>query len=89
MSNVFSAKEVNAMEPRVQDSVKTLLKCIRTKSAGGKVAETDEYGEGKGWRYDANGGVVLDLRPWLNMFSFDAITSVFWSNPYGNLKLAI
>ena len=28
---------------------------------------------------------AFDLRPWLNMFSFDAVTSIFWSNTYGFL----
>lgn len=25
------------------------------------------------------------MRPWLNIFSYDAITSMFWSSPYGFL----
>jgi benzoate 4-monooxygenase len=28
---------------------------------------------------------TFNLRPWLNMFSFDAITSMFWSNSYSFL----
>ena len=83
MSNVFSAKEIMAMEPRVQQRVEVLLKGLRTKSSGGMVAETDEYGFGKGWKYDSRGRIVFEIRPWLNMMSYDAITAMFWSNTYG------
>jgi benzoate 4-monooxygenase len=83
MSNVFSAKEITAMEPRVQERVEVLLRSLRIKAKGGQVAETDEYGFGKGWRFDKKGRVVFDLRPWLNMLSYDAITAMFWSNTYG------
>lgn len=28
---------------------------------------------------------AFDVRPWLNMFSYDAITAMFWLNTYGFL----
>lgn len=31
-----------------------------------------------------DGRISFDLRPWLNMLSFDAITAMFWSNTYGS-----
>lgn len=83
MSHVFSAKEITAMEPRVQERVEVLLKCLKIKSNGGMVAKTDEYGFGKGWRFDDRERIVFDIRPWLNMLSYDAITAMFWSNTYG------
>ena len=73
------------MEPRVQERVEVLLKDLRVKSAGGMVAETDEYGFGNGWKVEGSGHVVFDIRPWLNMLSYDAITAMFWSNTYGEL----
>lgn len=48
MSNVFSAKEITAMEPRVQERVEQLLKSLRVKCRGGMVSEEDEYGHGIG-----------------------------------------
>ena len=71
------------MEPRVQERVEVLLRSLKAKSEGRMVAETDEYGFGKGWRYGDDGRVVFDIRPWLNMLSYDAITAMFWSDTYG------
>jgi benzoate 4-monooxygenase len=82
-SNVFSAKKITAMEPRVQERVTVLLRCLNIKCQGGQVAETDEYGFGKGWRQDGDSRIVFNIRPWLNMLSYDAITAMFWSNTYG------
>ncbi|KAI9815142.1 MAG: hypothetical protein M1827_002985 [Pycnora praestabilis] len=76
VTNVFSAKEITAMEPRVMTIVEKLLKNIKMKSQGMMIADTDCYAVHDG---------KFDLRPWLNMFSYDAITSMFWSNSYGFL----
>lgn len=62
------------MEPRVIVIVEKLLRCLKIKAAGGMVAPTDAYPVVDG---------AFDLRPWLNMFSYDAITSMFWSSSYG------
>lgn len=48
MSNVFSAKEITAMEPRVQERVERLVEALRIKCVGGMVSNEDEYGEGRG-----------------------------------------
>jgi benzoate 4-monooxygenase len=83
MSNVFSAKEIVAMEPRVQERVGVLMQQLKVKADGGMVAETDEYGFGKGMKRCRDGRISFNVRPWMNMLSYDAITSMFWSNTYG------
>jgi len=45
MSNVFSAKEITAMEPRVQERVEVLIRSLKVKATGGMVSDVDEYGE--------------------------------------------
>lgn len=74
LANVFSPKEVLRVEPRIMDLTTKLIRDLKLKSEGKAVSETD--------RYEVKDG-VFDARPWLNMFSFDAITSVVWSNTYG------
>ncbi|KAL8968675.1 MAG: hypothetical protein Q9183_002353 [Haloplaca sp. 2 TL-2023] len=76
LAHVFSAKEITAMEPRVMQIVKKLCRNLKAKSEGKMIAPTDEYPVDNG---------IFNLRPWLNMFSYDAITAMFWSNPYGFL----
>lgn len=76
LAHVFSAREITAMEPRILETVKKLCRDLQIKSEGKLVAETDLYPTVNG---------VFDLRPWLNMFSYDAITAMFWSNTYGFL----
>ena len=72
------------MEPRVQERVEVLVRQLRTKASGGVVANTDEYGFGKGMKWCKDGQVAFDVRPWMNMLSYDAITAMFWSNTYGD-----
>ena len=74
------------MEPRVQERVGVLLRSLNVKAAGGVVAASDEYGFGIAMTRDAQGRISFDVRPWLNMLSYDAITAMFWSNTYGCLE---
>lgn len=76
LSHVFSAQQITAMEPRIIETVEKLCRCIQAKSEGRQAGGDDEYKVTDG---------EFDLRPWLNMFSYDAITSMFWSNTYGFL----
>lgn len=76
MAHVFSAKEITMMEPRVLDVIAKLCADIQIKSEGKRVSSADPYPSEDG---------TFDVRPWLNMFSYDAITSMFWSSPYGFL----
>ncbi|KAL1888578.1 hypothetical protein Sste5346_009447 [Sporothrix stenoceras] len=77
LSFVFAAKQIVAMEPRVMAIVDKLVKAIRVKSEGGRVSKQD--------RFSVTHDGVFDVRPWLNMFSYDAITNIFWSQTYGFL----
>ncbi|ERS96702.1 hypothetical protein HMPREF1624_06911 [Sporothrix schenckii ATCC 58251] len=77
LSFVFAAKQIVAMEPRVAATVAKLVAALRIKAAGGQVSPRDRFAVG------ADG--VFDVRPWLNMFAYDAITSVVWSQTYGFL----
>lgn len=76
LAHVFAPAQITLMEPRVQSAVKSLLACIEMKSRGQQVSDADKHLVRDG---------LFDLRPWLNMFSYDAITSVFWSQPYNFL----
>lgn len=76
LAHVFSAQQIGAVEPRILQLVGKLCQNIALKSEGRQIGPDD--------RYPVQDG-VFDLRPWLNMFSFDAITSIFWSNNYGFL----
>lgn len=77
LAHVFSAKEITAMEPRVMKIALRLCQSLKIKSDGGRVGPADEYTVTDG---------IFDLRPWLNMFSYDAITAMFFSNCYGFLE---
>ncbi|KAK5051387.1 hypothetical protein LTR84_003039 [Exophiala bonariae] len=76
VSAIFAAKHVSSMEPKVQYSVEKLLYAIQAKAEGRMVSTSDEY--------PANNG-VFDLRPWMNMFSFDAFSNMMWSSCYNFL----
>ena len=76
LSFVFSANQVTSMEPRVMNVVDKLLRAVKVKSQGGKIAPTD--------RFDVVDG-TLDIRPWLNMFTYDAISSMFFSKSFNFL----
>ncbi|KAI9751633.1 MAG: Ubiquitin-like protein [Chaenotheca gracillima] len=76
MANVFSAKEIGAMEPRIAQLTQTLLRDLKLKSEGKSIGSGDVYKVVDG---------TFDLRPWLNMFSYDAITAMLFSNSYGFL----
>ncbi|KAJ9640198.1 hypothetical protein H2204_003423 [Knufia peltigerae] len=76
LAHVFAPGQITSMEPRVMEVVRKLIHALEQKSKGLKMAETD--------RFEVTNG-VFDLRPWMNMFSYDAITNVFWSQTYGFL----
>jgi benzoate 4-monooxygenase len=82
MAHAFSAKEINSMEPRVVATATNLCAAIKTKIAGATLGPGDQY-----HALSINGdSAVLDLRPWLNMFSYDAISSMAFTNEFGFLK---
>lgn len=58
------------------EMVKKLCEKPKIKSESGMVAPTDRYPVTEG---------VFDVRPWMNMFTYDAITYMFFSNCYGLL----
>ncbi|KUL85559.1 hypothetical protein ZTR_08084 [Talaromyces verruculosus] len=76
LAHVFSAKEITAMEPRVMELVETLCSALKVKSTGGSLGTGDEYPATNG---------VFDVRPWLNMFAYDAISSMLFTNAFGFL----
>ncbi|KAL5349200.1 hypothetical protein ACLOAV_005488 [Pseudogymnoascus australis] len=76
VSSVFSAKKITLMEPKVMDTVRKLLGALKRQTEGGRVGSKDQYPVTKG---------EFDLRPWLNMFTFDAFSSMLWSSNYGFL----
>ena len=77
VSAIFSLKHVTAMEPKVQISVRKLLHAIKCKSHGQMVSTSDRYASAEGGEFD--------LRPWMNMFSFDAFSNMMWSSSYNFL----
>ncbi|KAL1854364.1 hypothetical protein VTK73DRAFT_8760 [Phialemonium thermophilum] len=77
LAAVFAAKHITDVEPRVMEVVEKLVRDLQIKAAGGRVADTDRFPVGRDG--------VFDLRPWLNMFTYDAITNIFWSQSYGFL----
>lgn len=76
LAHLFSAKEITAMEPRVMEVVERLCSALKVKSTGGSLGKDDKYEV-------ANG--VFDVRPWFNMFSYDAVSSMFFTNTFGFL----
>lgn len=78
LAAIFSAKNVSTFEPRIQQVTRTLVDCIAKKARGEKVAESDRFGI----REDGS----FDVRPWLNMFTYDVISSLMWSDSYGFLE---
>ena len=76
LSHVFSARQITVMEPRVMKILCKLCRDIHLKSQGRQISDGDEYPSTE---------AVFDVRPWLNMFAYDAITSMVWSNTYGFL----
>jgi benzoate 4-monooxygenase len=76
LAHIFSAKEITAMEPRVMELVESLCSVLKVKSMGGSVGKDDKYPVTNG---------VFDVRPWLNMFAYDAVSSMFFTNVFGFL----
>jgi benzoate 4-monooxygenase len=82
LAHVFSAKEITAMEPRVVATTKNLCAAIRTKISGPSVGQHDQtYAD-----ISNDKSVIFDIRPWVNMFTYDAISSMMFTNEYGFLK---
>jgi benzoate 4-monooxygenase len=77
LSHVFSPAQITAMEPRVMEMVRKLCQKLKIKSERGSVAPTDKY--------SVSEDGAFDVRPWMNMFTYDAITSMFFSDSYGLL----
>lgn len=77
VSSIFSAKNVTALEPKVVHSVQKLLRAIKCKSEGRLVSTSDQC-------FAVSGR--FDLRPWMNMFSFDAFSNMMWSSCYNFLE---
>ena len=77
LSNVFSPKEVVVMEPRINILTHKLLHALKKKSQGEMLSGADRYAVVNG---------AFDLRPWINMFSFDAMGSMCWSSDFGFLE---
>ncbi|KAI8241090.1 hypothetical protein K4K55_012908 [Colletotrichum sp. SAR 10_96] len=77
LAAIFSAKNISTFEPRIQEVTHKLVRCITTKSQGLKVAETD--------RFPALANGSFDVRPWLNMYTYDVISYLMWSNSFGFL----
>lgn len=80
LAHVFAASQITAMEPRVVATVDRLCSALRAKAMGGKVGPDDKYEVVNG---------VFDLRPWLNMLSYDAISSMFFTNEYKFLEKGV
>lgn len=77
LANIFSPRNIQTFEPRVQKCVFDLLSALKTKSQGHKVADTDSF--------PAYEDGSFDVRPWLNMFTYDVISSLIWSDSFGFL----
>ncbi|KAL2871153.1 cytochrome P450 [Aspergillus lucknowensis] len=80
LAHIFSAREIGAMEPRVMKCVMDLCEAVRVKVRGGQLGPEDAY------PVAPEGDGAFDVRPWLNMFAYDAITSMLFTNSYGFLK---
>lgn len=80
LAHVFSAKEITAMEPRVIRCVQKLCSAIRVKASG------DSLGAGDSHEVVDN---VFDIRPWLNMLAYDAITAMFFTKGYDSQRATI
>jgi cytochrome P450 len=80
VANIFAANNITRMEPKVHAAVRDLLNAIELKSQGMPVSKMDRY------LITNVRTSEFDLRPWLNMFSFDAFSNMLWSAPFGFLK---
>ncbi|KAF2765375.1 cytochrome P450, partial [Teratosphaeria nubilosa] len=80
LAGIFAAKNITAMEPKAQNATRDLLNAIDMKAHGKPVSAADVYPIS-----NVSTG-EFDLRPWLNMFSFDAFSDILWSLPFGFLK---
>lgn len=77
LAHVFSAKEIVAMEPRIIEVTKKLCRALIVKAQGGRGGSEDGHEVVDG---------VFDLRPWLNMLTYDAISSMFFTQGYAFLE---
>ncbi|EXL60719.1 hypothetical protein FOCG_00012 [Fusarium oxysporum f. sp. radicis-lycopersici 26381] len=77
LAAIFSAKNVATFEPRIQEVTTKLIKALNKKARGEKVAETDTF--------PARSDGSFDVRPWLNMYTYDVISALMWSESFGFL----
>lgn len=82
LAHIFSAKEITAMEPRVVATTNKLCAAIRTKISGRSVGPHDQTCA----VISNDNSVTFDVRPWINMFTYDAISSMVFTNEYGFLN---
>lgn len=76
LAHVFSAKEITNMEPRVMKVAENLCSALKVKATSGVLGDGDEYKVVNG---------AINIVPWLNMFTWDAIASMMFSYDYGFL----
>lgn len=77
LASIFSTKNVATFEPRVREVTAKLISALGMKAQGRKVAETD--------RFHLRSDGSFDVRPWLNMYTYDVISSLMWSESFGFL----
>ncbi|KAL9005219.1 MAG: hypothetical protein Q9188_001979 [Gyalolechia gomerana] len=75
LAHIFSAMEVHSNGTTSHVDSTELCRDIKAKSEGNMLAQTGAYAVKDG---------IFDLRQWLKMFSYDAITAMLWSNTYGS-----
>ncbi|KAL3447890.1 cytochrome P450 [Aspergillus insuetus] len=84
LAHVFSAREVVRLEPRVIKCVEGLCAVVEGKARGVDVQS------GEGNREDEYPVRVADgafnIRPWLNMFGYDAISAMLFTSGYNFLS---
>ncbi|KAH7127474.1 cytochrome P450 [Dactylonectria macrodidyma] len=74
LASIFSAKNFSAFETRIQHVTAKLIACVETKARGGKIADTD--------RFEARPDGSFGQRLWLNMYTYDVISSLIWSDSF-------
>ncbi|KAK3096394.1 hypothetical protein LTR53_019268, partial [Teratosphaeriaceae sp. CCFEE 6253] len=70
LAGIFSAKNITAMESKAQRAVNNLLHAIEMKTQCKPVSSEDRYPVSNIYTGE------FDMRPWLNMFSFDAFSDM-------------
>ncbi|CEL09163.1 hypothetical protein ASPCAL12303 [Aspergillus calidoustus] len=84
LAHVFSAREVVRLEPRVVKCVEGLCAVVEGKARGVNVRSRDGN-PGDEYPFRVQDG-AFDIRPWLNMFGYDAISAMLFTNGYNFLS---